>query len=590
MNVHDFARRYLYPYKVKGDEIVPQLCPVCKGGSHHDKETFALNISKQTYNCKRGSCGAQGHFTQLCREFGEEADRENFEMYQPKRTYKKPETKINTVTNEAQKYLGLRKISKSTMDLLKVGCDEKGNIVFPYYENGELVMMKFRPAKKIGKGERKAWREEGGKPILWGMDLCTPDLPIIITEGEIDTLSCYEAGLKNVVSVPSGAEDFTWLELCWEWLKQFTTIILFGDNDEPGNEMVRKLILKLGDFKLLTVQNNHKDANELLFFEGSEAVKKAVEKAKEVPVHGLIDLADVIPLDVTKIPKVLSSIPHINKIIGGFMMGDVSIWTGKRGQGKSTITGQILIDAVDEGEKVCAYSGELRADRFQYWINLQAAGPKNIISYFDKQREKEIQYVDKVIMERIKEWYRGKFWLYDNSIIGKSEEESIIKIFTYAVKKYDCKVFLVDNLMTAKYNTDNDPNYYRAQSNFVGDLVEFANKYNVHVHLVAHPRKTNGELDNDDVSGTADITNRAANVFAMDRVKEEDKGKYKCDTVLKIMKNRWEGIIDKIGLNYCPVSKRLYVPSVGNTKVYGWENKHERLWWQDVVEKGETPF
>lgn len=592
MDPWDFANKYLKPYKVKGDEIIPRLCPYCGGGQNgRDIETFALNHQKNTFNCLRGSCGKSGTFYQLCRDFGEESDRMDVHTsYNLGRIYKKPETDIKPLTSQAEDYLKLRKISKGTMNAYGVGCDDKGNIVFPYTENGDLVFTKFRPARKLQKGERKAWRESNTKPILFGMDLCNTEYPLCIFEGEFDALSGHTAGIPNSISVPSGAEDLTWIDTCFDWLQQFKTIYLYGDNDDPGREMIQKLIVKLSDHRLYVVEHDYKDANELLFKIGPEAVKQAYQEAKELPVYGLVNLADVTPLDIKNVPAVKSNIPGLDSLTGGFLMGDLSIWTGKRGEGKSTLLGQLMLEAINSGEKVCCYSGELRADRFQYWINLQAAGKTHIKSYYDDYRHREIYYLEKNTLDHIKVWYDQQFWLYDNGISQASEESSILRVFEYAAKRYDCKVFLIDNLMTARYNTDNDLNYYRAQSNFVGQLVEFANRHNVHIHLVAHPRKTSGGLDNDDISGTADITNRADNVFSLQRVKESDKTQLGCDSILKILKNRSEGATGSIGLNYCSVSRRLYVPSIGNNREYGWMKCKQGVlgWWNDKNE--DNPF
>lgn len=579
MNVYDFARKYMGQYKVKGDEIKATLCPYCKGGTHGDKETFALSISKLTYNCKRGSCNKSGTFWQLCRDFGEEADRQdNYEVFsKAKKVYKKPETKINPVTSQAEQYLALRKISKATLDKCGVGTDDKGNITFPYYDEiNELVYIKFRPSRKLEKGDMKAWREADTKPILYLMNLCSIDKPLIITEGEIDTLSLIEAGIENTVSVPSGAEDLTWLDTCWNWLQQFNNIILFGDNDEPGREMIQKLIVRLGAYRCYTIPTELykgcKDANEILFRHGKEALKQAVDNAKPIPLAGLIDLSEVKPFDVKNVQRVKSNIAFLDKAIGGFLMGELSIWTGKRAHGKSTLLGQLMLESVEQNTPVCAYSGELRADRFQYWINLQAAGSNNTSHYYDPVRSKEIAYISDEVSEKILNWYRGKFFLYDNNITDhNAEETSILKVFEYAVKRYDCKVFLVDNLMTAKYDTINEGDYYRSQSNFVGELVSFAKRYNVHIHLVAHPRKTHGSLDNEDISGSGDITNRADNVFSVERVQEVE-----FDVILKVLKNRSEGATEKIGLKYNPICRRLYIPSLGDGKRYGWEKQDDK--------------
>ena len=576
----EFARIHLGEFKQHGREIVPKLCPYCHGGSNHDKYTFALNIENETFNCKRGSCGKQGHFTQLCKDFGEKPTRDNvYEMHRPApRQYKKPQTQIQTPAQKVTDYLKLRGFSPEVWQRRGVG-ESGGNIAMPYYENGEVVMVKFRkPEKYTGKG-MKAWREEGGKAVLWGMDLCDGENPLVIVEGEMDALALDEAGIENVVSVPSGAQDLTWIETCWDFLERYKKIILWGDNDDPGKDMVRNAILRLGDWRCYVVNSPHKDANDCLFAEGGLKTAGYVFNAKPVPVDGLIDLADVKPFDVHSVERVASRIGGIDKETGGFLMGELSVWTGKSGQGKSTILGQVLVETIEAGYNVCAYSGELRADRFQYWINLQAAGPKNIESYFDDVKQKDVYYVPKQTAELIKAWYRGRFWLYDNNATANNAEEAgIIKLFGYAARKYNCRVFLVDNLMTSRFNTGkSDSDFYRAQSNFVGELVNFAKTYNVHVHLVAHPRKTEGRLQKENISGSGDISNRADNVFSVERVGEIGS---MVDTRVTILKNRSEGVQNvDVGLSFDKVSKRYYQQTdmVAQFKKYGWEKMREPI-------------
>ena len=593
MTVYEFANKYLQPFHTKGAEIVPELCPYCHGGDKRDKRTFALNTDRKTFNCKRGSCGKQGHFTELCRDFGEAADKD-FKHIPELRKYRKPQVKAEPATDAVRDYLSLRKISEHAISAYKIGSDGGGNIVFPYCdETGEHVFTKFRPARKISKGERKAWREAGTKPILFGMHLCDFSKPLCIAEGEIDAMSCFEAGIANAVSVPGGAEDFTWLDTCWEWVNKFSQIILFGDNDAAGREMVKKLSLKLSEKRVFQAEHECKDANELLFRQGKEAVKAAYDAAKEIPVYGLIDLAGVTPLEVSSIKSVGTSLKQLDKILHGFAYGDVSVWTGRRGEGKSTLLSMLMLDAVEQGAKVCAYSGELSAERFQYWVDLQAAGKANISSYFDNAYECETYYVPNETKQKIHAWYSQKFWLYDNKIIGESEESSILKVFETAAKRYDCRVFLIDNLMTANNSVSNDSDLYRSQSNFVGKLVQFASKFDVHVHLVAHPRKTNGKtLENDDVSGSGDITNRAANVFSIEKLNAIEAEKEGFDTAIIIKKNRWHGSGGFSGLKYCAVSRRLYAPSQGNTLKYGWENdekngENEEYNWAEITSMEE---
>jgi twinkle protein len=578
MNPYEFARNHLGEWKQKGSEIVPKFCPYCHGGEHRDRDSFALNVDKLTFNCKRGTCGKQGHFTQLCRDFGEDADRsETYEMMKPlPKVYKKPETVVNPAKKKVEDYLKSRGFSKETWERRGVG-EHKGNIAMPYRdENGELVFMKFRkPEKYTGNGQ-KAWREAGGKPILWGMDLCDCSKPLVIVEGEMDALALDEAGVDNVTSVPSGNEDLTWIENCWEWLERFEKIIIWGDNDDPGRKMVRNIIARLGDYRCATVESQYKDANIALFKDGKEKTKAAVLNAKTIPVNGLIELADVMPLDIKHRERTKSGIAVLDEETGGFLSGQLSVWTGKSGAGKSSFLGQLLLESVEDGQPVCAYSGELTAADFQYWINLQAAGPDNTSKHFDTVRNKYISYIEKDITARIKEWYRGKFWLYDNEISEDSgEEKGIIKLFAFAAKKYGCKVFLVDNLMTSRFDQENEKDFYLAQAKFVSKLVKFATTHNVHVHLVAHPNKARGNLIKEDISGRAEITNLAHNVFSVERATENPE--IDCDTVVKILKSRSGAEIDKeIGLMFDKHCKRFWQKSnqLGKFKKYGWEKEN----------------
>lgn len=571
LNVYEFARKHFGRYKQKGSELIPELCIFCHGGDKRDKHTFALNVDKQTFNCKRGTCGRQGHFTELCREFGEMADREErFEYRPPVKNYKKPLTKIETPKERVEGYLKLRGFSKETWERRGVG-ESNGNIVFPYYENGELVMLKFRKPEKYNGQGQKAWRETGGRPILWGMDLCdTSTGQLVITEGEPDALALDECGIKNVVSVPSGAEDLTWIELCWDWLKQFDTITFWGDADEPGKRMIKSCIKRLSDFKIYVVNSPHKDANACLVIDGKGKVIEAVNTAQIVPRVGLLNLADVVRLDVRNMERVgCKSLTALNLATGGFRMGELSVWTGKSGEGKSTLLGQILLDSINEGVNVCAYSGELAAGQFQYWINLQAAGSKNINTLYDSLSGRDMPCLRKEIEQRILQWVDGRFWLCDNTATSTVKEEtSIINLFTYAAKRYGCRVFLVDNLMTARFESKSDSDYYRQQSNFVGQLVSFAKTFNVVVHLVAHPRKTsNNTLEKSDVSGSSDIINRCDNAFAVSRNENS--------TTVKILKNRLFGAQNiEFKLNFDTVSKRFYGLNNDGNFAYGWENNN----------------
>ena len=162
-----------------------------------------------------------------------------------------------------------------------------------------------------------------------------------------------------------------------------------------------------------------------------------------------------------------------------------------------------------------------------------------------------------------------KFFLCDS--YGAVSDDSLLEVFGYAAQRYGCKVFMIDNLMTTVF-AGNEKDFYRKQSEFVNRVAEFAQKYDVHVHLVAHPRKTHGRLTKMDVAGSGDITNRADNVLAVHRLTPKEKSEENCDTILEIFKNRFSGQQDvEIQLNFDSSCRRFSMPSDTGPKRYGWD-------------------
>ena len=61
------------------------------------------------------------------------------------------------------------------------------------------------------------------------MAQCEDFARLVITEGQIDSLTLAECGVPNAVSVPNGCNGFTFLENVWDWIVQFKEIVVFGD-------------------------------------------------------------------------------------------------------------------------------------------------------------------------------------------------------------------------------------------------------------------------------------------------------------------------------------------------------------------------
>ena len=210
-----------------------------------------------------------------------------------------------------------------------------------------------------------------------------------------------------------------------------------------------------------------------------------------------------------------------------------------------------------------------------------AAGAHNMQpSRFEEGR----YYVPESIGQRIDDWTRGKFFLYNNAY-GTKAEEVLHDMGTLA--NAGVKFFAIDNMMSMDIELfDGDKN--NKQKEFILRVKDFAMTNMVHVILVAHPRKVMTFLRKNDISGTSDISNAADNVFIMHRTNEDflhaiadfyDNAKANgfrhFGNVISVEKNRMYGVVDYMcGFHYDPISRRFK-----NTQEevihYGWETAQE---------------
>jgi twinkle protein len=271
------------------------------------------------------------------------------------------------------------------------------------------------------------------------------------------------------------------------------------------------------------------------------------------------------------VKRVGTGFGQLDLMLGGLSESSLTVLTGKRGEGKSTFAGQLALNIVNNGGKVCFYSGELNASMFQSWIFSQAAGERFMEAMNDQFGNTRF-VVGSYAEQRIRKWMSDQLVLYDNTKVKSSERYSIVDIFKKAREYYGCNVFFVDNLMTARYNTDHDKDFWRAQSNFVGELMDFAHQQAVHIVLVAHPKKGDSGDINDDVSGSADITNRATNILRVKKLNEMERASLGCDSIVTVSKNRELGSTGDIRFTYNKPSRRLEPVGGTFTRKFGWEN------------------
>ena len=538
--------------KVKGEELFFKECPYCNGGGH-DNYTFSINLQSGLFKCFRATCGKQGHFVEMARDFG-------YNLKSKHTKYRELPQKVIETKPRAIEYLESRGISADTAKKYKITV-QKNNpdiLVFPFFdEQNKLQFVKYRNTKYNGKGN-KEWCERDTKPILFGMSQCVDFNRLIITEGQIDSLSVAECGFNNVVSVPTGAQGFTWLANCWDWITKFKEVIVFGDFEKNKITLIDTLEKRLKTVVKCVRKEDYlceKDANDILLKFGKEAIKTAVNNAELREIKYVKRLADVKSRNLKDLPKIETGIKTLDRICGGLLLGHVTLLSGKRGEGKSTFMSQLIAEAIQQDMAVFAYSGELPNYHFKNWLDLQIAGNNHIEISKNKFGDDEYFLTDETV-EIINNWYYDKAFIFDNDEVPGDDFKGLLNLITDSICRYNIKLVCIDNLMTAM-ECDVNTDLYRQQSNFVKSLEKIACQYGVAVILVAHPKKSSFEFNNDTVSGSSDITNAVSFVWNYERAPEGED----CNGRLMITKNRMTGALlnaeNAIKLYYSAKSKRI---------------------------------
>ena len=291
-----------------------------------------------------------------------------------------------------------------------------------------------------------------------------------------------------------------------------------------------------------------------------------------------LSMKDVKYLDISQMTVIPTGYNALDRKIMGLLLGDVTILSGLSGAGKTSWLDCIILNVVERGFKVGVWSGELQDFRFQSWIDNVAAGKNHVVknTNFDN-----LYYAPRDIADKINSWLDGKLFLYNNNY--KNRWKQLFSDIQELVEKQDCQLIVLDNLMALNIS-DFDGAKNEQQSQFINEIKEYAKQKNIHVILVCHPRKQDGFLRKESISGTADLTNLCDNLFILHRVGrdfhnraseffgEAEVQKFQTfDTVVEVCKNRMLGVQDYlVGMYYESESRRLK-NEISEHIIYGWE-------------------
>lgn len=199
-----------------------------------------------------------------------------------------------------------------------------------------------------------------------------------------------------------------------------------------------------------------------------------------------------------------------------FRPGEVTLWAGVNGHGKSLVTSQIALSLLGQGQKVCIASFEMKPrvtlERMaQQFTGMNLFGP-------EFQEDAGLDAVDDAYDEFLG-WTDGHLWLYDQQ--GTADPERVLGMVRYCAVELGLQHVFVDNLGKVVMGEDD----YTGQKAFVDQLTAIARDHNIHVHLVHHVKKGAKETDlpdKNDVKGSGAIVDQPDNLILVHRNKAKE--------------------------------------------------------------------
>jgi len=523
------------------------FCPQCHDGRKNRRDrSLSVNITTGEYNCHNSGCGFKGNVR-------------SDERRRAVKTHEKPPQdvlKSIEIKEKAERWMKSRGISRETLEKFHFFCKEewmpqtgkKENcICFPYIRNGEVINIKYRDGAKNFK------MVKGAELTLFNLQSIGEKKFCIITEGEIDCMSVYEAGfgvdadvdtesgeIKNddyskwcVVSVPNGAsmgnQRLEYLDNCAEWLMGIEEFVLATDNDKAGIELQQELIRRLGVERCRIMSYPYeecvpeanapdrrcKDLNEVLMFLGKDAVINTINNAQFIPIEGIHFVEDIFPQMLENFKKGIQIAPatHFGEMDEYFRWkkGEINLFVGYANYGKSFfVTQMMLTKSVRDGWKWAIFSPENypATDFYDDLIEMYVG------KWLNQMTEDEYTAAANFIDEHI-------FYVYPND---GHDIHSINEKFRYLVLKKG-----VDGVLLDPWNQlDHVQKPYQREDQYLSeslkDVKRFALLNCISYNIVAHPVKPSRLQDNSfppvdmyDISGGSMWANKADQIISYHR-------------------------------------------------------------------------
>lgn len=421
--------------------------------------------------------------------------------------------------------LGFRDEFQSTDDDLDSLTEENKQpyIAIPYLEHGKCVNIKYR---YIGdKEDVTKWRrEKGGKTSLFNYDVCFDNdyTTLLISESEIDAMSLWCRGYKNVVGLTGGAKTFK--QEWYDVTQRFEKIYIVLDNDEAGQIGAKLLAKRLGLNRCYNVllPSDTKDPNDFFKKYDNDYFDDLLSKATQFDVERVQSLRQLIKQEVIKLDapdEVLTSFEtdwkRLNFVLGTLDYGSMIVVAARSKIGKTSVVHNLSVQLAHRyNAKIFEFQCEMTEKDLSNAYSQIITGESVKLSAHDKSHLKI--FYRRAINDKV----TSNIFTFHPTLKDLTLEKIEEKI-RESVQRFGIDVVIFDNLLFVCRGENTTAMVDKTSQLFKSLAIEL----DVVFVVITHPRKVthDRELDNFDLKDSTSLFQDCDKVILLHRPQIQEK-------------------------------------------------------------------
>lgn len=548
-------------------------CPACAHSKtkNHNQKHATFHVEKGIGRCHR--CNAK-----FITKTGDAV------VISKKQEYTRPERTVVKGLNEEHKqwFMTHRGLTTHVLQKAKICTSNKlrDAVAFPYFKDGVLVNVKHRTVK-----DKKHAQEGNAEHVVFNYDLAKeaiakkPKTPIVINEGEFDSLSCMVAGY-TAVSVDQGAPNesdktvdkkLACIDNSFDLFDNAEKIIVCVDSDANGVRLEKELIRRFEQGKVFIAKlGDYKDANEALLREGKDWLASRLASAELHTPDGIYHSGDARMEMVANYRngKSKGTTTHYDEIdpYWTWRTGEVSLVTGYANEGKTVFFNNLaLIKSIFDEWKFGVFSPENMpiSEYFEDMVHT-LVGKSSDMDAYNRMSEEELTTAIEFIQDKFYLIYPEEDFTID----------TLLKKFKFLVMSRGIKAIVIDPYNQVHHRMEPGEREDLYISRFMSKLKKFAVEYDVAVFLIAHQvtpkvNKETGDFDSPNlysIKGGGTFADKCDNVLAVWRPHRvsDPKNPLVNFSSQKIKKQKLTGVLGSCELYYDWKSNRYNTQSGDN--------------------------